>query len=415
MKNMKAILFFTFLSLNGISQRTIKGRIVNGVTGVAIPGSSIFIASTSKGTVSDNAGAFHLEDIPTGTHELIISCIGYETNVFSFSDAQLPLQLKVEMTIKVKELENVMIEPSVEEGWDKWGKSFMDNFVGNTANADHCRIKNEKAIRFRYYKKSNRLIAYCDEPVLLENKALGYTISYQLENFEISFKDHTAAFLGYPLFVPMDGKGRQQKWENKREEAYNGSIFHFMRSLFANRLAEEGFEVRRMVRTPNYEKQRVRSIYNPGLTRQIIKKENGIEINTSIPVTRDSSEYYQAILRQEDFKDVYGRYMLTADSLIIETTPSYKLVHFEEYIFVTYTKEVEEEGYLKTQYPQRNATFQRSYVTLLNEKIISVDKSGNFFNPQEFFTSAYWGWSEKMANSLPLDYEKETKGKPAIR
>ena len=407
MKCVPAILFFTFISFTGFCQRTIKGRVVNATNGVAIAGCSIFIASTSKGTVADNAGVFVLDNVPPGKHELIISSIGYETNVFSFSEEQLPLLLKIELTIKVKELENVTIEPSVEEGWDKWGKSFMDNFIGNTENALQCRIKNEHSIRFRYYKKSNRLTAYCDEPVIVENKALGYTISYQLENFELNFKEQSISYLGYPLYVPMGGKGRQQKWQRKREEAYNGSILHFMRSLFSNQLVEEGFEVRRMVRKPNYEKQRVKAVYSSGLRKKLANNGMRIEISNGIPVTGnagDSSDYYQSVLRQKDYTEEYGTTILSSDSLVVETNPTFKLIHFDDYIFITFKKEMEEGGYLKTEFSQRNVTYQRSFVTLLGAKVISLDKNGSFYNPQEFFTSAYWGWSEKMANSVPVDY-----------
>ncbi len=409
MKNVPAILFFMLLPFFSLSQRTIKGRVVNAETGVAISGSSVFITNTSKGTVSNTAGNFELNDVPSGKHELIISCIGYETSVFSFSDEQLPLQLKVEMTIKIKELKNVTLEPSVEEGWDKWGKAFMDNFVGNTANAVHCRIKNEKAIRFRYYKKTNRLTAFCDEPVLLENKALGYTISYQLENFEINFSEQTVSFIGYSLFVPVDKDRKQKRWEKKRAEAYNGSIMHFMRSLYANRLIEEGFEIRRMVRTPNYEKQRVRDIYRgPGLKRiDPITGKTIVEYTGPGYISKDSMSYYEYIMRQEDYFETYGGSLLTADSLIIETVDEFKALYFDDYLYITFKKELEEEGYLKRQSPQRRATYQRSYVTLLGEKIISVDKHGNYYNPQDFLTSAYWGWAEKMANSLPLEYEAE--------
>lgn len=407
MKSIPAILFFILFSLSGLCQQIIKGRVVNASTGATIAGCSIFIASTSKGTVSDNAGAFLLENVPPGKHDLIISSIGYETNVFSFTEAQLPLLLKIELSIKVKEMENVTIEPSVEEGWDKWGKSFMDNFIGNTENSLQCRIKNEKSIRFRYYKKSNRLTAYCDEPVLVENKALGYIISYQLENFELNFKEQSISYLGYPLYVPMGGKGRQQKWQRKRDEAYTGSILHFMRSLFSNQLVEEGFVVRRMVRTPNYEKQRVKAIYSSGMKKQLTNNVMRIEISNGIPVTADagdSSDYYQAVLRQKDYIEEYGAAILSADSLVVESYPTYKLVHFDDFIFVTFKKEMEEVGYLSTEFSKRNVTFQRSLVMLLGNQLITVDKSGSFYNPQEFFTAAYWAWSEKMANSVPVDY-----------
>ena len=407
MKRITAIFFFTLISFTGLCQRTIKGRVVNASSGATIAGCSIFIASTSKGTVSDNAGAFQLENVPPGKHELIISSIGYETNVFSFTEEQLPLLLKIELTIKVKELENVTIEPSVEEGWDKWGKSFMDNFIGNTENALQCRIKNEKSIRFRYYKKTNRLTAYCDEPVIVENKALGYTISYQLENFELNFKEQSISYLGYPLYVPMGGKGRQQKWQRKRDEAYTGSILHFMRSLYSNQLVEEGFEVRRMVRTPNYEKQRVKALYSSGLRKKLANNGMKIEISKGITVagdTGDSSDYYQSVLQQKDYFEEYGTTILSADSLVVETNPTYKLIHFDDFIFVTFKKEMEEVGYLSTEFSKRNVTYQRSLVMLLGNKLITLDKSGSFYNPQDFFTAAYWAWSEKMANSVPVDY-----------
>ena len=403
MKYVPAILFFIFLSLTGSSQRTIKGRVVNATTGTAIPSSSVFISNTSKGTISDNAGHFVLNDVSAGKHELIISCIGYETNVFSFSDEQLPLQLKIELTIKVKELQNVTVEPSVEEGWDKWGRAFMDNFVGNTANAKQCRIKNEKAIRFRYYKKTNRLTAYCDEPVLLENRALGYNISYQLENFEVNFSSRSMFYLGYSLFSPIDKEGRskEQKWEKNREEAYNGSIMHFMRSLYADSLLEEGFEIRRMLRTPNYEKQRVRNAY---LASRVVKTD-AVTGKTTAKIPRDSMDYYESVMQQNDYVETYGTSLLTADSLIIETAGAFKGLSFDDYLFITYKNEKEEAGYVRTQSPERRAGLQRSYVTLLNDKLISLNKSGNFYNPQDFFCSGDWGWREKMANSLPLDYE----------
>ena len=401
MKNIPAILFFILLSSTGLSQRTIKGRVVNDVTGAVIPGSSVFISNTSKGTISDNAGHFELNDVPAGKHELIVSCIGYETNVFSFSDEQLPLQLKIELTVKVKELQNVTLEQYVEEGWDKWGRTFMDNFVGNTANANQCRIKNEKAIRFRYYKKTNRLTAYCDGPLLLENKALGYDISYQLEDFEVNFSNRSMFYLGYSLFSPIDKEGRskEQKWEKNRQEAYNGSIMHFMRSLYADSLLKEGFEVRKMQRIPNYEKQRIRPKY--------IAARNSEFTDTRIKLPKDTLKYYESLMGQPDYTEVYGAGLLTADSLVIATSGEFKAFSFDGYIIITYKNEMEELAYLRSIYSNNKPGPQTSSVILLNDKVISFDKNGNFYDPRDFFTSGYWSWNEKMGNALPLDYEND--------
>lgn len=402
-----AILVLTLLVFTATAQRTIKGRVVNEATGAAIPGSSVFISNTSKGTVTNSEGRFELNDVPAGKHDLVISCIGYETNVYSFSEQQLPLQLKVQLSIRVKELANVTVEPFLEESWDKWGKMFMDNFIGTTENGMHCKIKNTNKIRFRYYKKSNRVTAYADEPVIIENKALGYTIKYQLENFEVSFKEHTTFYLGYPLFEDKtkEGKEPKEKWLRRRTEAFKGSVVHFMQSLYNNKLKEEGFEVRRMTRIPNAEKERVKQIYKE--LAKAIKTSPGGGMVVEVGASGDSSVYYQQVMRQKDDIDVYGADLLTADSLIVQTEGKYKALYFPNYLYITYKGEYEEEAYLRSTMENRKPGFQRSLVMLLNDEFITVDDQGNYYNPQDFFTSWYWGWSEKISNLLPVDYVPE--------
>jgi hypothetical protein len=396
MIKMPAILFIlllTFLSVS--SQRTIKGNVVNHSNGEPLVGSSVFISNTSKGTVSDKLGYFELNDIPMGKHDLVVSSIGYETNAFSFSTEQLPLQLKIEMEVKVRELPNVTVEPSVEEGWDKWGKLFTDNFIGSTPNALQCKIKNQDAIHFRYYKKSNRLTAWSDEPVILENKALGYKINYQLEDFEVNFKSGSTAFAGYPFFEEMS-KNRK-KWHRNRDKSYYGSMIHFMRSIYQDSLSKEGFEVRRMVKVPNLEKERVKKIYNP------------VRIGTGSAkpdtLLKDSIEYYQRIMRQKDEIDVYGKTLLTADSLVVKAEGRIKVIYFTDYLYVTYKKEIEDKAYLAFHLESRSPTFQRSYIWLPGLKAITIDANGSYYPPQEIFSMAYWGWDEKIANMLPIDYK----------
>jgi hypothetical protein len=399
-----AILFMVFLSLAGNAQRLIKGIVVNEATGVPIAGSSIFITNTSKGTVSDASGQFILNDVPAGKHELVISSIGYETIVHPFSDVNLPLQLRVQLKIKVKELANVTVEPFVEEGWDKWGKIFMENFIGYTENASRCKIKNEEAIRFRYYKKSRRLVAYCDEPIKIENKALGYTISYQLEDFEIDYSKNTTLFLGYSLYEEPDRD--KKKWQRKRETAFNGSMMHFIRSLYADSLKENGFEIRRMVKLPNTEKQRVKAIYKPVQTMSF---GGGMTVTTQTGtggVHPDSATYYRNVLRQPDFIEQYGKDLLTADSVILQKDGEHKLLYFTDYLYITYKNELEAEGYLKSQMQSnRKPTFQRSFLFFPESIPVWIEKNGSYYNPRDLYSMGYWGWSDKLGDSVPLDYE----------
>lgn len=404
------ILICILLSLNSFAQPTIKGRVVNELTGAPIPGSSVFISNTSKGTVTDSEGRFELTDVPSGKHELVISSIGYETNVFSFTDQKLPLQLKVELKIKVKEMDNVILEPSVEEGWDKWGKMFNEYFIGTANNASQCKIKNTGDIKFRYYKKANKVIAYSDVPIIMENDALGYVIHYQLENFEVNYSERTSFFLGYPLFEDQQKKENpKQKWVERRKEAYKGSVTHFMYSVYHNRLLDEGFEVRRMVRQPNLEKIRVKSIYKgPGVMYRTNSKTGETVMDLSdgvLGLSKDSVSYYQKVLHQPDYTDIYGKDLLTGDSLIVKTEGEFKAMYFDHFLSITYKNELESKKYLQLTMENRKPGFQRSLVFILTENILSLDKSGNYYNPQDFLTTGYWGWSEKMADLLPLDYD----------
>jgi hypothetical protein len=379
------VIFLCLAVLNGSAQNTIIGKVVSGSDGIPVPGASVFITNTSKGTTSDSQGRFELTNVPAGKHEIIFSSVGYETNVYPFTDAELPLQLRVEMKLKIKELQNVTVEPYLEEGWDKWGKTFMENFIGYTENAAKCRIKNEKDIRFRYYKKSRRLVAYSDNPIRIENKALGYTISYQLEEFEINFEKGSTLYFGYSLFE--DEKNRK----SNRKEAFEGSLLHFLRSLYTDSLKENGFEVRRMTKTRNAEKDRVRTV----------RPKYGS--TDTVPV--DSIAYYRRIMKEDDFIYTYAHNFLTADSLFIKQENAYKLLYFPNYLFITFKNEPEQKAYADKE--QRRPSHQRSFLFLHEDNPVWIERNGNFFDPKDMYSMGYWAWADKMADNLPLDYFPE--------
>ena len=410
MKNGVAIIILAILfSSPCFAQRMIKGIVVNKASSEPIAGGSVFISNTSKGTVTDKLGAFELNDIPVGKYDLVVSSVGYETSVYSFSTEELPLKLRFEMDVRVRELENVTVEASVEEGWDKWGLVFMDNFIGRTPNAEQCRIKNREAIHFRYYRKSNRIIAYSDEPLIIENRSLGYRINYQMENFEVNFSKGSSAFAGYPLFDDMDKNRRtpRSRWQKARDKAYYGSMMHFMRSVFSNSLNADGFDVRRMHREPNLEKQRIKLLAR---TSNILGSSGSIRITTGGSTANqpmDSSEYYQRILGQKDYLDTYGRDILPADSIIAEVQGSFKILYFPDYLYITYKKEMEDPSYLAFHREARKPMYQTSYIWLTNGNPIAIDANGSYFPPSEIFSMSYWAWSEKIADLIPADFLPE--------
>lgn len=402
------IIFFTFFTIDSIAQQTIKGRVVSSDENTPIPGCSVFISNTTIGVASDKEGRFEITNIPEGRHELVVSSVGYETIVFSFTTSQLPLRLKFELNIKPKELANVNVEPSVEEGWDKWGKLFFSSFIGTDKNAEHCKIRNTDKIKFRYYKKSGRIIAYADEPIVIENKALGYLIKYQLEAFEQNNIQKSLYFLGYPLFEDFSAgeKEIKPKWEKRRLEAYSGSVVHFMSSLYSNTITEEGFELRRMIRSRNLEKDRVRKIIQAAINLAKDSSGKTVPVNPhQLPgLPPDSNKYYNRIMHQNDFIDKYDTVLLTADSIVSRCDSGYKCLSFENYLSVTFKNEKEEPKYLLSIMQNRPPAFQRSLATLINTTFIFINRTGSYYMPQDFFIEGYWGWSEKISTLLPVDY-----------
>ena len=403
MKHILAFLFFSGSVVTGMAQvkNTISGTVVQGETGAAIPGASVFITNTSKGTVSDGKGAFELPNVPEGSYDLVVSSIGFETQVYSYQAAQLPLRLEVRLKPRVEELQTVVVEPDEKNGWEKWGKFFTDNFIGTNEDGRDCRIRNYATLRFRYSKKKNRLHVLADEPLQVENKALGYRVQYQLEDFYFEFSTHVLVYYGYSLFSDLNAKGPSRRQLNNREKAWNGSIMHFMRSLYHDSLAAQGFEVRRMVRRPNLEKQRVKKVYRE------LAQSGRLHISGAGAVDKDSSGYYQRILAQPDMIDEYAKPLLTADSLLFKRDDLVtRRLLFPDYLYIVYRNEKEDPEYLDYVHEKRAPWFQRSNAFLPDSLPISIEPTGNYYPPQSFMTLGYWAWNEKIGDMLPLDYKK---------
>lgn len=402
------------ITLPGIAQEKnrISGTVVNETTGATIASASIFINGSSKGTMSNVNGQFTLTDVPAnGSFELIISSIGFNTLSYPYTGDSLPMILRVRLKPKVTELQSIVVEPWEKDGWAKWGHLFTESFIGTTAASRNCVIKNTKAIRFRFSRKTNTLIAVADEPLIIENKALGYRIKYQLEDFIYNMRERTLLYVGFTFFEDMaeDRNRIPRRWVNSRKHAYDGSIVHFMRALYTNKLASEGFEVQRMIKEPNLEKERVKKEY-AALWRRNYGTGGRLMMGRGGPVTivGDSSAYYNRILKQPDFIDIVNPTLLPADSLITRTDSTRISLFFPHYLHITYKKGLEEEGYLQKFGEIRKPWHPRSDVFLLQGTPVVIEASGAYFPPQDFFSAGYWAWSEKICHLLPVDFDPET-------
>lgn len=390
---------FLLLCVEANSQKLVKGIVLDEEKNKPIPDASVFLNTTSFGTVTNKQGSFELI-IPNGKYELIVSSIGYDTYNQTISIDNVSDFITVRLKIKSQVLETVVVEPYEKDGWEKWGKFFLESFIGTSNNAFNCTIKNEKVIHFRNSKKTNELIVIADEPLIIENKALGYTLKYQLELFTYNFKSHYLIYVGYPFFQPMKGSdAKQKRWEKRRSEAYYGSMVHFMRSVYLNKINEEGFEVRSLQKIPNNEKQRVKQAYSSNM--HTIKTASGTNLVTHI--NKDTADYYDRILRQNDFKDIVGRNTLTGDSIAYAIDSTTAGLEFKDYLLVIYKNKLAPIEY-RQQFPDNGAAMM-SQIILVTGKPVEIEANGSYYDPTNLLSTGYWAWSEKIANMLPFNYK----------
>ncbi len=375
----------------------IGGKITDATSGSAIGGCSVFINSTSKGTTSSSDGRFELHQVPMGNYELIVSSVGYETYVLPYGAKQMPLHLEIQLKRKSTELSAITIEPYDKNGWQKWGKVFTDNFVGKTMYANECKIKNPEVLRFSFSNRRNRLKVVADDPLIVENKALGYEVKYDLTEFSVDYNTKVVLYLGYPLFVDLGttNQKRQHRWQANRQQAYLGSLTHFMRCLYLNDLDQEGFQLHRRIQVPNWEKQRVMKVYKPykpvaDTFRVKGGSEAMVSTNQPSPYPADSVRYYQwVLLKPDSYPSLVSIH--SAAGLVSPIDDNHRDLFFTDTLFIIYAN-------------PSLGVFEQSQILLTTPAKVTLEPNGHYYPPTEILTMGYWAESEKIANLLPLDY-----------
>jgi len=337
---------------------TITGIVKDGAGKTPLQGASVYAENTTLGTATDAYGKFYLS-LPNGGYNLIVSFTGYNTTDIRVSNTTATTPLEIELSIKEKAMQEVAIVSNneVKNGWDKYGKFFLDEFIGTTPQAAACSVKNPETLKFYYSKRKNRLKVLAAEPLLIENNALGYTIKYELDSFVHEYNATATIYTGYPLFEEMIAPDTviAAKWQKAREDVYYGSPLHFMRSLYRQQLKEDGFELQWL--------------------KKIDDKDSMITVN----------DYYSSL--GSSFSD---------DRLLLYLKPQEKIAG------ILYKDAEPDAAYLKENV-DAPALFQFSTFRFLSDEKLTVESNGFYFDPNEVSIADYWEWC-KMANTLPFDY-----------
>jgi hypothetical protein len=358
MKNLCYSILICFLAFpfTGKAQHNITGVVYNAESKTPIELANVYISNSTKGSITDKAGKFALNGIPVGQSELVISCIGFETQSIIINNSTKEIEILLQP--KYEDLQTVTVEPYDKNGWKKWGRFFLEYFIGTTEYSFDCKILNTEAIKFHFSKKRNMLRATSDERLIIENKSLGYILKYDLSRFEFDFDNKTFLVQGHPLFEEMysEKKSDQNKWIKNRNDAYYGSMMQFMRSLYHNQLDRDRFEVRRIINA---------SPTNSFLVEKIVPRDSLIFKVDSVSVGLNFRDHLQVVYALKEPSSYFPRIRSGM-------------------------------GFMRAP--------QTSQLTL-NDNVIKIYENGSYYDGTNLVSSGYWSWSEKMANLLPLDFE----------
>jgi hypothetical protein len=244
MKKPLILLLILICSYSTVYNQIIKGTILDKFTKNPIDYAIVYINGTFVGTNANKDGNFELDISKNSLMPLTISALGYySTTLTDFSTDKVLLVL---LTPKVFELNEVVVNAKAQaKDRSAHMKLFKHVFLGNTQNAIDCYITNEKDILFSYDHETETLKAFTSKPILIDNRALGYKITYFLDKFETSTKDNSYSFAGNIIFKEDQATNdlQKQKFEKRRKSAFLGSIMQFFRALWGNNLNSSGFTI----------------------------------------------------------------------------------------------------------------------------------------------------------------------------
>jgi hypothetical protein len=376
MKKCFTILFFLICNCS-LAQYKLIGQVQENITRKNVSFANVFFANTTKGTQTDENGKFAIQIDKGGVYDLVVSFIGYETLTVQIKVDTLKTKLILLLNPKANELQAVDIR-RMKNGFERYYELFKDNFIGKTNFSKSCKLKNPRAIWFVENQNGSQVQVNSDEVLLVENKALGYIIKYQLEDFVYDFSQNFVVLLGFPLFEEMKGSQRQQeKWQENRQKAYLGSSTHFLTSLTNRNSRSEGFTIQKLIRQKRNEKNVVADSIAQKLASPMFSK------------------YMQYLVRTP----------YTDDQLIqkkgIET-----YLTFSDFIYITYNNEDEELQLME------NPSKQNYQVSIahLQDGTALLGPNGYMPDPLALVVEGRWGF-EKLGELLPLDYVYQPKAK----
>ena len=364
----RIVLILVGLNLHVISlaqtRATVQGYVEEKASRTTLPGAHVFLANTAIGDITNPEGQFAIEEVPAGSYQLLVTMIGYKPyrQVIDIEAGQT-LTLALDLEREIYEVGEITVIENQPKGWKRDLNKFRRVFLGRTQNRKGCEIMNPHVLDFMNERGFFR--ASAPEPLIIENRALGYRITYLLDNFSAGYSEYR--YQGEPVFEDLEPKNEKEakRWRDRRAKTYEGSFAHFLRSLAQGRAHEEGF------------------------------RTYAIDALHWTKAERDFLQY----VNRNDLEVAPNELVAPGDA------PHERRLVFSGYLHIRYENQsMIPEFYDAVQLnysPSKEAI--RSAIELLNINAV-FNEIGFLNNSYDIGRHGYWGWEGGVCNLLPFDY-----------
>ena len=352
------VLVHAFCYGQSVPRIRLTGTVVDESTGEPLHFANVFLSNTTKGAATDEEGSFTIVNVPLGTYELVASMVGYEMEVKNIRlQESSEYTFSFELTPKVLETPALEVTAAQPKKWKENLTKFQTMLLGTTKNAEKCTVLNPEILDFRKNEASGEFIATADGPLEIENRALGYHVSFYLEELTLQ-NDALLRTRGNTVFKPLMAEDEKEEkgWNKNRIKTYNGSLRHFLIALVSDRLKEEGFYIRN-----DYRRYRLD-------------------------------------------KDIFLNNVTTKDLLLQCPRSFEKEFDFKDFLRVIYAK---------GEFPRENRWGRKyfektSWLKLNTQNAVIINELGLLYHPDAVLQYGYWA-EQRLADELPWDYLPSTE------
>lgn len=384
MKN--SVAFLLLLLVNSFYAQRIQG-VVQTENGSPLSEVNVYLDGTRISVKTNPDGQFSL-DLGGQTEATVVFQKDHYDMHTAAAKNLLGKTVKVQL-MPLQEIESVEIIPFTEEAYRQNIGYFLAQFVGE--DQENVKIRNQRSLKFSYDRKNQFLKVKAPKTLVIENRRLGYQIHYHLMNFQADLRAHTISYYGTSFFTVISNK---PQIKINRLNAYNGSLQHFMRSVFARKTASEGFIVNeiRKLDNPKYpseeELQRFRDFWDLNRNAKNITVPEEI---SDISKRKNQGKYILALTRSK---------LQEADYTIRENGKVF--LNWPYILQVNYPKKFSELKHRKA--VQTGAPVNLSSMIYIEGNRFQIYPDGNTSDPDLLMVDGDFG-NNKIDILLPSDYQ----------